>query len=170
MVTENTNNEFKFVSPGVTLKEGDGQTSIKYGTYTPGIVKAIKRAFKEMEEKKWDAIFFYFDLHHTVLYPDYNNTTADFYPHAKEVLQYLSNRKDVVMALYTCSYPIEIERYQKFFEIHDIKFKHINNNPEVANTKYGYYEDKPYFNVLFEDKAGFDAETDWIAIKEYFQI
>jgi hypothetical protein len=138
--------------------------------YQPSIIKAIKRAFKEMEQKKWEYVFFYFDLHHTVLLPDYNNTTTEFYPHAKEVLQYYSSQKNIVMCLYTCSYPVEIERYKRFFEANNISFKYDNNNPEVGNTKYGCYEHKPYFNVLFEDKAGFDAETDWIALKEYHKI
>lgn len=134
------------------------------------ILKAIDKAFLEMERKNWDKIYYYFDIHNTILYPDYNNTTTDFYPYAKEVLQYLSKRKDIVLALYTCSYPEEIERYQKFFKEHNINFTHINRNPDIKNTQYGYYQDKPYFNVLFEDKAGFDAENDWKLIKNYFKI
>ncbi|NJO63445.1 MAG: hypothetical protein HC836_36190 [Richelia sp. RM2_1_2] len=139
--------------------------------YRAGIVKAIIKAFKTKQERGWDKIFFYFDIHETVLYPDYNNVEPEkFYEHAKDVLRYLSTREDIVMALYTCSYPVEIERYQKFFESKEIKFTYINKNPEVANTKYGYYEDKPYYNVLFEDKAGFDAENDWLEIKQYFKL
>jgi hypothetical protein len=46
----------------------------------------------------------------------------------------------------------------------------INKNPNVENNAYGYYRDKPYFNVLFEDKAGFDAEEDWLWVAEYFGI
>jgi hypothetical protein len=44
----------------------------------------------------------------------------------------------------------------------------VNKNPEVKSTTYGYYEDKPYFNVLFEDKAGFDATEDWFLVGNYF--
>jgi hypothetical protein len=138
--------------------------------YEPGIVKAVRRAFKEMDEKKWEYVFFYFDLHHTVLLPDYNNTTCEFYPDAKEVLQYYSKRGDILMALYTCSYPKEVERYLNFFMKNDIIFKYVNTNPEVPNTAYGCYEHKPYFNVLFEDKAGFDAVTDWKALRAYHNI
>lgn len=134
------------------------------------ILKAIDKAFQEMERKKWDKIYYYFDIHNTILYPDYNNTTTDFYPYAKEVLQYLSGRKDIVMALYTCSYPEEIERYQKFFKEHNINFTYINKNPDVKNTQYGYYQDKPYFNVLFEDKAGFDPEKDWEKLHTYYKL
>ena len=135
------------------------------------IVKAINKCLTSMERRGWDKVYFYFDIHETILYPDYNNKDAlKFYPYAKEVLQYLSERKEIVIALYTCSYPKEIERYIKFFAEHGIKFEYVNKNPDVKNTNYGFYEDKPYFNVLFEDKAGFDAENDWIEVKQYFGI
>ena len=133
------------------------------------IIRAIETAFINKEKRKWDQIYYYFDIHETILYPDYNNKDAlKFYEHAKDVLQYLSTRTDITLALYTCSYPKEIERYIKFFEEHGIKFKYVNKNPDAKNTLYGYYEDKPYYNVLFEDKAGFNAEKDWLLVKDYF--
>jgi len=43
------------------------------------------------------------------------------------------------------------------------QFQYINDNPEIDSQKgnFGYYEKKFYFNVLFEDKAGFQADTEW---------
>lgn len=135
------------------------------------IIRAIDKSIKSMDKRGWDRIYFYFDIHETILYPDYNNSdTLKFYNHAKEVLQYLSKQKHIKISLYTCSYPKEIERYISFFRENQIEFEYANINPEVENTTYGFYEDKPYFNVLFEDKAGFDAETDWLLIKTYFGI
>ena len=135
------------------------------------IIRAIEKTFNNAKKRNWDQIYFYFDIHETILYPDYNNVDAlKFYDHAKDVLQYLSTRKDITIALYTCSYPKEIERYIEFFKTQGINFKYVNNNPDAKNTTYGFYEDKPYFNVLFEDKAGFDAENDWILVKQYFGI
>jgi hypothetical protein len=135
------------------------------------VIKAIDRQFKVMEKRGWDKIFYYFDIHDTILKANYDNDAElEWYPHAKDVLQYLSKRKDIDISLFTCSYPQEIQRYMKFFDEHDIKFKYVNKNPDVKNTTYGYYEDKPYFNVLFEDKAGFDADEDWLLVKEYFKI
>ena len=127
--------------------------------------------FKRMEERDWDKIYYFFDLHETVLYPDYDNKhPLRLYPYAKEVLKYLSDREDISISIYTCSYPREIKKYVKFFKNKGIEFEYTNKNPDVENTSYGFYDDKPYFNVLFEDKAGFDAENDWIKIKEYFKI
>ena len=72
--------------------------------------------------------------------------------------------------MYTCSHPEEIVQYQQFFKSHDIHFDYVNSNPEVVNGGFGFYDDKPYFNVLFEDKAGFDAEEDWIEVFEVMSI
>lgn len=135
------------------------------------VIYSFEKAFKTMQLRGWDKIFVFLDIHETMLYPDYNNTDPlKFYPHAEAVLQYLSTRKDISLGLLTCSYPEEITRYLKFFKEHDINFIHVNKNTEVKNTRYGYYEDKPYFNVLFEDKAGFNAEKDWIEMAEYFGL
>ena len=135
------------------------------------ILKAIEGQFKRMEEREWDKIYYFFDLHETVLYPDYDNKhPLKMYPYSKEVLQHLSERKDISISIYTCSYPREIERYIKFFNDNGIEFEYINKNPDVENTNYGYYDDKPYFNVLFEDKAGFDAEEDWKLVAGYFGL
>src|SRR5690606_24304380 len=90
---------------------------------------------------------------------------TDFYPLAKEVLVELSNRKDIMLGLYTCSYPREIELYMEFFKSKGINFDMVNRNVDIENTSYGYFNEKPYMNVLLEDKAGFKAEYDWYIIK-----
>lgn len=73
------------------------------------------------------------------------------------------------MIIYTCSYPHEIKKYKEFFAKHDIIFDHVNENPGISSNmgNFGYYEQKFYFNVLFEDKAGFDPETEW---KEVYEL
>lgn len=148
------------------------QTEMRFDKKTsPSIVKAIKKAFDAKEKRKWNKIYFFFDIHETILYPDYNNTDPKkFYPHAKEVLQYLSKRPDIEMGLYTCSYPNEITGYLTFFQEQGIKFHHINRNLSISDTVYGFYKEKPYFSVLFEDKAGFDAESDWFEVRDYFDL
>jgi hypothetical protein len=67
------------------------------------------------------------------------------------------------MCLYTCSHPNEIDEYLELFKSSDINFVYVNENPEVKTQigGYGCYDKKPYMNVLFEDKASFDPETEW---------
>jgi hypothetical protein len=128
--------------------------------------KAILRNHFEYKEKRgWDKTYWFFDIHGTILKPNYTygNTPKDFYPYAKETLQFISKMPDVVMCIYTCSHPHEIEEYIQLFKNNDIHFKYVNENPEIKTdlNGYGCYDKKPYMNVLFEDKAGFDPELEW---------
>ena len=128
-----------------------------------GVLKAIqKNHFDMMEKRGWDKTFWAFDVHGTLIKPNYKagDIPKEFYPYALETLKLLTDRKDVTLILYTCSHPHEIQEYLDLFNSHGIKFEYCNKNPEVPSDMngYGYYEDKFYFNVLFEDKAGFDPE------------
>lgn len=130
------------------------------------IIKSIlTNHFDYKIKRNWDRTYWAFDIHGTILRPNYTygNTPDDFYPWAKETLQLITKLPDVVTFLYTCSHPHEIEEYIKLFASFDIKFNYINENPEVETDLQGYgnYDKKPYMNVLFEDKAGFDPENDW---------
>ncbi len=132
------------------------------------IIKVIKKNFESAKDKKWDRTFWAFDVHETIIVPNYKygDIPKQFYPFAKEVLQEISNRNDVDLIMFTSSWPEEIEEYKKLFKENKIIFKYVNENPDVPNFGYGFYERKFYFNILFEDKAGFDPFTDWLKIKE----
>lgn len=135
------------------------------------IVHQIKRTFEVSFKKEWYETYWTFDIHGTIFKPTYNTNDLykEFYPYAKEALQLISDRPDIIMILYTCSYPKEIERYLKGFKKNNINFNHVNKNPNISSKfgNFGYYKDKFYFNVLFEDKAGFVPETEW---KEVYDL
>jgi|AntAceMinimDraft_10_1070366.scaffolds.fasta_scaffold21913_4 hypothetical protein len=129
------------------------------------IVDWIDTMFKYSFKRKWYETYWAFDIHGVVLIPSYRkkHLHVNFYPWAKETLQLFTKRKDIIMIMFTSSYPEEIEYYYKIFKENDIHFQYINDNPEIDSQKgnFGYYEKKFYFNVLFEDKAGFQADTEW---------
>jgi len=135
----------------------------------------IDKMFRYSFNREWYETYWAIDIHGVVLKPTYrrNNFRAHFYPYAKETLKLLSDRKDVILIMFTSSYPEEIKNYIKTFEPLGIHFKYINENPEIDSSRgnFGYYKDKFYFNVLFEDKAGFNPEIEWNEIynllKEY---
>lgn len=135
------------------------------------IIKAIDKAFRVQREKGWERTYWAFDIHETILRPNWEAGVipTEFYPGALKTLQLITQRNDIIALLYTCSHPHEIEQYLIYFRQHDIHFDYVNENPEVANGGYGCYDRKPYFNVLFEDKTGFDAETDWAQVWQYLQ-
>lgn len=132
------------------------------------ITRAITNCLKLVHERRWKKTYWAFDIHGTLLRPNYrkDEISTEFYPHVIETMQLISTRKDIVKILYTCSYPHEITQYLKHFADHGIHFDYINCNPEVADGGYGYYKDKFYFNVLMDDKAGFDGELDWIEVNK----
>ena len=138
------------------------------------IIRSIQINHFELKEKRnWDRIYWFFDVHGTILKPNYQagNTPDEFYPYAKECLQFLSTLPDVVMCLYTCSHPHEIDEYLELFKENNINFKYINENPEVKTdiNGYGNYDKKPYMNILFEDKSGFNAEEEWLQVLEFMK-
>lgn len=129
------------------------------------ITRAINNFFRDKEKRNWDKGYFFIDIHGTILKPNYQygNTPSEYYPMAKETLQLISKIDDIVMIIYTCSHLHEIKEYLELFKSDNIHFKYVNENPEVPTDPKGYgnYDKKPYMNVLFEDKAGFNPETDW---------
>jgi hypothetical protein len=131
----------------------------------------IEKMFDHSFEKQWFETYWAFDIHGTILVPTFRKDSYDseFYPYAKETLQLLTKRDDIIMILSTSSYPQEIEHYQKVFKENDIFFKYVNENPDIDSSKgnFGHYTSKFYFNVLLEDKAGFQPEIEWKEIYYY---
>jgi hypothetical protein len=135
------------------------------------IITAIETLNGVIKERGWDKTFWAFDIHHTIIKPNYSSDEipTEVYDYAIECLQILSNDPSICMILYTCSHPREVQEYLEFFRSKGVNFEYVNENPEVRTDLggYGCYDKKPYFNVLFEDKAGFDANNDWKVLYEY---
>lgn len=141
--------------------------------YKPQLLKWIETMFKHAEKHQWFESYWCFDIHGVISQPDYRKSLKEinYYPYAKETLQLLTQREDIVMFLFTSSYPDEIRKYVEIFKKDGIIFKYVNENPEINESKgcFGYYEKKPYFNVYFEDKSGFSPLKDWKPIYKYFK-
>lgn len=135
------------------------------------LVDFISKMFENSFKKEWYETYWAIDLHGTIIKPNYKDVSypAEYYPYAKQVLQILSKRPDIKMILYTSSFPNEIEEYLKKFEKDEIHFDAVNENPGISsnNGNFGYYEKKFYFNVMIEDKAGFDPEKEWKHLFEF---
>lgn len=128
------------------------------------MTKWIERMFNRAKEKHWYETYWCIDIHGTISCPDYRRTEKSilYYPYAKETLKLLTDRDDIVLILFTSSYPNEIEKYISDFAKDDIHFNYVNENPEInTSDSFGYYDKKMYFNVLFDDKAGFDPYDEW---------
>jgi len=135
------------------------------------IVEEIDRMFKYAQEKKWYHTYWAFDIHKTIIVPDYKKDSSKmvYYDYAKETLQLMTEtRPDLIKYLWTNTSPEIILKYQEQFKENGIVFKYANENPEITNENhFGCYDQKPYYNILFEDKAGFNPEKDWEPVYRY---
>lgn len=138
-----------------------------------GIELSIIRALQLKKKRGWDKIFFAIDLHDTITWSSYTKNEAaekEFFPYAIDALQVLSERKDVVLILYTSSYSEYLKDYLDTFTQNGIYFKYLNENPECPSTDIGDFSKKFYFNVLLDDKAGFNPILDWKKIHNLIPI
>ena len=133
------------------------------------LITTFEKAKIKKDMRGWNHIYVFVDIHNTILYPTYGNKHKpnEFYLDAKETLQLLSKADDIILGLYTRSYPQDIAKYLDFFEERDIHFELVNENSMEKSSEYGDFSKKPYFNVLIDDNAGFDAEKDWGDLYQY---
>lgn len=129
----------------------------------------IKRTFEMQKVKGWPETYWCIDLHGTIIPSgrDSNDQTDahNFYPDAKEVLQWLTARKDIMLILWT-STPIErLEGVWNWLNENGVYFDFFNQNPHAKDTPRSDFSRKFYFNVLLDDRGGFEPEKDWTAIK-----
>jgi hypothetical protein len=121
------------------------------------ITDAIHKEMQKALRRGWDKIYVFVDFHEVILVPDYQSDTPDvvYYPGAMELLRYLTYREDICLVTWTCSHPHQTEGYLHRMAEDGIHFNYVNENPEVSSDrKYGFYEQKPYYNIVLDDKAG----------------
>lgn len=127
----------------------------------------IRSQYAIARSRGWDRTYWAVDLHSTVIKPNFKSNMAhqvEYYDDAREAMRAISERADARLIMYTCSWPTEIATYMTTFARDGIVFDWVNENPDVNSTDYGCYTQKPYFNILLDDKAGFDPGTDWVDI------
>lgn len=126
------------------------------------IKKAIDRAFETMIARGWNKIYWAIDLHGVCLKSNYENGGYTFIndrvlPGLKAIQQVEESR----IILWSSCHDHEKPAIMDFFESHGIHVHHFNENPEEKSTKTGCFDQKFYFSVLLDDKAGFDPDVDW---------
>lgn len=134
------------------------------------IIDAIKKEFIKAKERQWDKLYVFVDFHEVIMKPDYQSEdpVVAYYPFAKELLQHLSDREDICLIAWTCSNPSQTNGYLQVMSNDGIEFEYVNKNPEVKSKQaFGYYEDKPYYNILIDDKAGVMPEELEMILKEF---
>lgn len=134
------------------------------------IIKAIEKAYKKAEERGYERIYYAIDVHDTILKSNYENGGYEFVNEdAKKCLRMISNRSEIYIILWSSLYRDEKYRVMDFLSENGISCDSINSNRMESDTKYADFSQKFYFSVLLDDKAGFDPDTDWKAIMEWYE-
>lgn len=126
------------------------------------ISKAIDRAFQTMIERGWNKIYWAIDLHGVCLKSNYENGGYTFInDKVLPGLEAIQSVPESRIILWSSCHDHEKQDIIKFFADNGIHVHYFNENPEEKNTKTGCFDQKFYFSILLDDKAGFDPETDW---------
>ena len=131
---------------------------------------AINTAFRKKKRRGWDKwpkMYVFVDLHDVIIKGTYTrkNDGREFYPYAEEVLRHMTKDKRFCLVLWTSSHKDAIDDIYLWLCNHNIYFDYINENPECTSNDLLDVSSKPYFDLLFEDKAGFNGDLDWLVIK-----
>ena len=125
------------------------------------ISTAIERAYKKRFDRTFGYVYFSVDIHDTIVQSTYNGISSLIYPKARTALNTLSLLPEVKLILNSSCYEQDQKQYISLFSNYGIAISYFNCNPEVENTETGCFDLKFYFDVLLDDKAGFDKDTDW---------
>jgi hypothetical protein len=154
------------------IKHFEDDDGSGYDVYLPIMIKnrildTFKRELEKMSDRGWDRIYVMIDIHDTIFKACYREPERlEWLGKSKEALQKLSEDKRFKLILWSSSYDGILEKYTEVFKENQIYFDYINVNPEVRDDDLGCFRKKPYFNILLDDKAGFE-ESDWeVILKE----
>jgi len=128
----------------------------------------IEKAFSDKARKNWDKLSVCIDLHDVIIEGKYNryNVGANYCPNALRVLKNWTQRKDMVLILWSSSHIDSISLIHEKLMKDGVIFDYINENPMCPNTELCDFRKKFYFNILLDDKAGMDAPGgDWFLIE-----
>ena len=139
--------------------------------YIMNIIKAIQTAERKQKERGYKFLYWCIDVHGVILSHTntLHNTGAEFYPYCLATLGLLTDNPKYKLILWTSSLDIAIQGIYDTLAKEDINFHYVNENPDFTVTGICDYTKKFHFDILLEDKAGFEAETDWKVIYDYLK-
>ena len=140
-------------------------------------------AFTRRYQRHYPELFIAVDIHGTIFKPTKHTFISDDgcesvksstnelipYPFALEALKALSIIPFVRLILWTSSNNKELNKCREVLESAGVKISFVNENPICQNNDYCNFSSKFCFDILLDDKAGFDPENDWDAILEFVE-
>lgn len=116
---------------------------------------------------KYKYIYIAIDIHGTIFQPSRNEEEMyNYIWYAKEALQKLSNNENFKLIIFSSSYPENIKKYVEKLKNDQIHIDYIMENPEIESNRYANFTKKFYYDILLDDKAGFEP-NDWFEIYNF---
>ena len=150
------------------------------------ITKIFEDAFKKRNERVYPYLYVAIDLHGTILTPDkctlfQSADGADKpsecqcsigvkdsapYLYAYETLKLISREFPwIKLILWTSTKEADAAKYVlDLFATEGIKFWSINENPDFKGNAYADFSKKFCFDIVLDDKGGFDPNRDWFEL------
>lgn len=133
------------------------------------LINAIEQAYRIKKSRDWDTIYWAIDLHGVCLKSTYISSTYELI-NEKVIagLKKIKAQSENKVILWSGVHDFEKPQIIDFFASHGVEIDFFNCNPLEDNTRSGNFKEKFYFNILLDDKAGFDPMTDWDVIIQYY--
>jgi hypothetical protein len=160
------NNDLHFYVPSTdeVLKTDDSLYIISTKRYD-----YIHQALLKKHTRNYPSFYVAIDWHGTLTKSTYlPESSLDFYPYTLEALTLMKN-KNITLILSTCSHQHNINDLQTTLSTHNLKFDYINENPEIISNTLSNFDDKYYYDIFLDDKAGFVPTLDWKEIINIFE-
>lgn len=127
----------------------------------------IVKAFKDKKQKGWKKLYMLVDLHGVIISGEYNrlNVGAKIFNGAIEVLSNWTKREDICLILWSPIYEDSLADIIPRLKEVGIQFDYVNKNPENKSGELCDFSEKFYFDIVFDDKAGFYGFSDWYKVK-----
>lgn len=132
------------------------------------VLRAFIKAFDNKERFGYEKIYVLVDLHGTLIVPVHQNVPLRFYNHSLVAMKFMSMRDDICLILWTSSHKDKIEEVVHELDKRGIHIDYVNENPEAEDNEWFCGSKKLYFDVGIDDRFGFDAESDWVELVQYF--
>ena len=128
----------------------------------------IENSWERKKKKGYDFWFWCIDMHGTLFENNYvqGSFGGKMFEECVRPLQFLSNRQDTKLILWTSSHQNVIDDALLYLRKKGIFFDFVNENPLIKNDALCDFSDKFYFDVLLDDKAGFNPKEHWMRIHE----
>lgn len=130
--------------------------------------ETIIRTHKRFKEKGYANWYWAIDVHDVIFKGNYKrDSDLTWVPNAKRALKIMATIPEIKVILWTSSHEDEIKRIVNKIETETgLKIFSVNGNPDFSKDDLCNFYDKFCFDILLDDKAGFNYYNGWEQVIE----